>query len=109
MDHRVRPPLREDTSGLERRLDGADPAAEGVVPAEERELALGGGDDEHHGADRISGWARRVRQWGAGTDLRRELGGRGGGRSFDLLEADLAVLGVHADRVAVGKIALEQT
>src|SRR3954465_5818492 len=58
MDHRVGPPLLEGTGGLERRLDGTDPAAEGVVPAEERELALGGGDDEHHGADRISGKAR---------------------------------------------------
>ena len=31
----------------ERSLDRADPAAEGLEPVEERELALGGGDDEH--------------------------------------------------------------
>src|SRR5690242_1642912 len=35
------------------------------------------------------------------------LGG-GCGRSPGLLEADLAVLGVHADRVAVGEVAFEQ-
>jgi hypothetical protein len=51
----VRTPFFKGPGGLERRLDGTNPAAEGVVPAEERELALGGGDDEHHGADRISG------------------------------------------------------
>ena len=113
MDHRVGPPLLEGTGGLERRLDGTDPAAEGVVPAKERELALGGGDDEHHGADRISGKARRVGRswpsaWGSRSRSTPRLGGRGGSRSSDLLEPDLPVLGVHADRVAVGEIALEQ-
>jgi hypothetical protein len=41
---------------LERRLDRADPAAEGLEPAEERKLALGCSDDEHHTAD-ANGWS----------------------------------------------------
>ena len=46
----VRPALLERASDLQRRLDRPDPAAERVEPVEKRELALGGGDDEHCGA-----------------------------------------------------------
>ena len=51
----VWPALFESAGGLERRLDGADPAAKGVEANEESQFAVGGGDDQHHDAHRISG------------------------------------------------------
>jgi hypothetical protein len=51
VDDRGRSPLLEGASGLECRLDRPDAAAERVEPVEKREFPLGGGDDEHCGAD----------------------------------------------------------
>ena len=47
VDDGVRPPLLERPRGLERRLDGPDPATEGVEPVEERKLSVSGRDDKH--------------------------------------------------------------
>jgi len=48
VEHRGDVPPEECVRCAERRLDGADAAARGLRTADDRELALCGGDDEEH-------------------------------------------------------------